>query len=256
VAIDCRILSLFVGFVGVSAPAISAWAGQEIALVVKDAAGNDLHDVRVSIDGQLLVDHVEGQSLTIDLGEHHLRFEAAGFNDIETTVVAQEAPGQRQHKLRVLVFMTPASTVAVAARDESSPHPVAPGLQLTPSSSPGNAEPRAMTPRWRRPVAGALLGASGASLVLGTVWSFLAKSEYDHALTTECGGNPTSCSAQGIADGRTAHDRAMVSTVAFVGAAVFLAGAATVYFAWPGTQERVAVAPTVNTAGAGVTLTW
>ena len=84
-------------------------------------------------------------------------------------------------------------------------------------------------PRWRRPVAGALLGASGASLVLGTVWSFLAKSEYDHALATECGGDPNSCSAQGIADGRNAHDRALVSTVAFVGAAAFLAGAATVY---------------------------
>ena len=110
-------------------------------------------------------------------------------------------------------------------------------------------------PRWRRPVAGALLGASGASLVLGTVWSFLAKSQYDHALATECGGGPNSCSAQGIADGRNAHDRALVSTVAFVGAAAFLAGAATVYL-WPGTQERVAVAPTVSTAGAGVALTW
>ncbi len=252
--IDRRILSLFVGFVGVSAPAISAWAGQEIALVVKDAAGNDLHDVRVTIDGQLLVDHVEGQSLTIDLGEHHLRFHAAGFNDIETTVVAKAEQGQ--HKLRVLVFLTPASAVAGAARDESSPDPVAPGLQLKQASSSANAEPRAMVPRWRRPVAGALLGASGASLVLGTVWSFLAKAEYDHALATECGGNANSCSAQGIADGRTAHDRALVSTVAFVGAAVFLAGAATVYFAWPGTQERVAVAPTVNTASAGVTLTW
>ena len=78
--------------------------------MVKDAAGNDLHDVRVSIDGQLLVDHVEGQSLTIDVGEHHLRFQATGFNEIETTVVAQEG----QHKLRVLVFLTPASTVAGA----------------------------------------------------------------------------------------------------------------------------------------------
>jgi hypothetical protein len=254
VAIDRRILSLFLGFVGASAPATSAWAGQEIALVVKDAAGNDLHDVRVSIDGQLLVDHVEGQSLTIDLGEHHLRFQAAGFNEIETTVVAQEAQGQ--HKLRILVFLTPASTVAGAAHDESPPNPVAPGLQLTTGASPGTAESQATMQRWRRPVAGALLGASGASLVLGTIWSLLAKSEYDHALATECGGSPNSCSAQGIADGRTAHDRAMVSTVAFVGAAAFLAGAATVYFAWPGTQERVAVAPTVSTAGAGVTLTW
>lgn len=251
-AIDRRILALVVGFVGVSAPAISAWAGQEIALVVKDGAGNELHDVRVSIDGQPLVDHVEGQSLTIDVGEHHLRFRASGFNDIETTVVAKEG----QHKLRVLVFLTPASTVAVAAQDEpSSPTPISPGLQL-PESSPGSAEARTLTPRWRKPVAGALLGASGASLVVGTIWSFLAKSEYDHALSTECGGNANTCSAQGIADGRTAHDRALISTVAFVGAAAFLAGAATVYFAWPGTQERVAVTPTVSRGGAGVALTW
>jgi hypothetical protein len=154
-----------------------------------------------------------------------------------------------------LVFLTPVSTVAGVAHAESSLDPVTPRLQLTPGSSPGDAETRAMEPRWRRPVAGALLGASGASLVLGTVWSFLAKSEYDHAIATECGGNPNSCSAQGIADGHTAHDRALVSTVAFVGAAAFLAGAATVYL-WPGTRERVAIAPAVSTAGAGVTLTW
>ena len=95
-----------------------------------------------------------------------------------------------------------------------------------------------------------IVGAAGGSLILGTVWAFLAKAKYDHALTTECGGNPNSCSPQGIADGRTAHDQALVATMGFVGAAVFVAGAATVYFAWPTTQDRMAVAPAVSSAGA------
>ena len=221
-----------------------------VTLVVKDAAGNDLHDVRVSIDGQLLVDHVEGQSLSI--WESTICGSRRPASPIETTVVAQG-----QHKLRVLVFLTgPARHGRRRGPGRIVDSPVGPGGFDAGGSSPGNAETAGHDAALARPVAGALVGASGASLVLGTVWSFLAKAEYDHALATECGGNANSCSAQGIADGRTAHNRALVSTVAFVGAAVFLAGAATVYFAWPGTQERVAVAPTVNTASAGVTLTW
>ena len=102
---------------------------------------------------------------------------------------------------------------------------------------------------------GALVGAAAGSLVLGTVWAFLAKAKYDHALTTECGGGTHSCSPQGIADGHTAHNQALVATVGFVGAAVFLAGAAGVYFVWPTRQERIAVAR-VTGNGAGVALSW
>jgi hypothetical protein len=257
-----RILSLLVGLAGAVAPVVSAWAAPddaakpEVVLVVKDGVGHDLHAVRVIMDGQPLVDRVEGQSISIEPGEHHLLFQAAGFNQIETTVVAHEG----QHRLRVLVFMRPAGSGASGepAIDLPAPAPPvpAPGSPTAPAWSPGNAEPQAATPRWRKQVGVALLGAAAASLVVGTVWSIRAKTEYDHALDNECSGSANTCSPQGIADGRTAHDRALVATVAFVGTAAFLAGAATVYFAWPTTKDRVAVAPTVSGNGAGLALTW
>jgi hypothetical protein len=234
--IERRSLSLLVGLVVLAAPAVRAWRALQVVLVVKDARGHDLPDARVSVDGRQLVDRVEGHSVTVDPGEHHLLFQAAGFNPIETTVVAREG---QQHALRVVVFLIP-SAGAVAADGESS----------------RNEEPFAAVPRWRKQVAGALAGAAAGSLVVGTIWSFLAKAKYDHALETECGGSASSCSTQGIADGRTAHDRAVVATVAFVGAAAFLAGAATVYFAWPTTQDRIAVSPAVSGNGAGVTFNW
>jgi hypothetical protein len=217
-----------------------------VVLVVKDGVGHDLRGVQVRMDGQPLVDGVEGRPVSVDPGEHHLLFEVAGFNPIETTVVARE--GQR--KLRVLVFLSPASAVTAAANGEAS-------IDLPmPAASPGNTEPQAARPRWRKQVGGALLGAGAGAVVVGTVWSLLAKLEYNHALITECGGSANSCSPQGIADGHTAHDKALVATVAFVGAAALLGAAATVYFAWPTTQDRIAVAPTVSRNGAGVALRW
>ncbi len=220
-------------------------------LIVRDGQGRDLPDARVSMDGAPLVERIDGRAVSVDPGEHHLRFQAEGFNQIETTVAAHE--GQR--KLRVLVFLTPARTGAALALREPSLE--LPGPGPAPGWSSGNAQPQAATPRWRKKVGGALLGAAAGSLVVGTVWAFLAKAEYDHALTTECGGRPDACSPQGIADGGAAHDRAFVATIAFVGAGALLAGAATVYFAWPTTkQDRITLAPTLSGNGAGVALNW
>jgi hypothetical protein len=224
-----------------------------VTVVVKDGDNHDLRDVRVIMDGKPLLDRLDGSSISVDPGEHHLLLRAVGFRPIETAFAAR--PGQ--HKLRVLVFLTNRdNSTATATKDE-------PALALPgPASQPGagwlprHEETGAPVPRWRKQVSGVLVGAAAGSLVLGTVWAFLAKAKYDHALATECGGNPNSCSAQGIADGRTAHERALVATIGFVGAAALLAGAGTVYFAWPTKQDRFAVAPTVGSSSAGLTLSW
>jgi hypothetical protein len=238
--IERRVVCWVLGLAAVGDPAARAWAAPDAAakptlvLVVQDAQGRDLPNVRVTMDGAPLVERIDGRPVSVDPGEHHLLFRAEGMNPIETTVVARDG----QHKLRVLVFLT------------------ATGVPHDPSAELPAAEPPATISPWRRRVAGALVGASAASLVVGTVWALWAKAEYDHALTTECGGSASSCSPQGIADGHTAHDRAFVATLAFAGAGVFLAGAATVYWKWPSTQDRIAIAPTVSGRGAGVTLSW
>ncbi len=220
-----------------------------VTLVVKDGEGHDLWNAQVTVDGKPLVQRPESGSISVDPGEHHFLFQAAGFSPIETARVAVAG----QHNLRVLVFLN---------RDDPRPAtavPNEPALALpttaTPAS-PGGAEPGGAPPRWQKKVGGVLVGAAAGSLVVGAVWAFLAKAKYDHALIVECGGDPHLCSPQGIAEGRTAHNEAFVATAGFVGAATFLAGAAVVYLAWPARPERITVAPVVSSTSAGVALTW
>src|SRR5579863_741315 len=49
-----------------------------IIFEAKDAAGNDMTAVRVTMDGQPIADRLEGSAISIDPGTHTFRFEAAG----------------------------------------------------------------------------------------------------------------------------------------------------------------------------------
>jgi hypothetical protein len=44
---------------------------------VKDAAGHDVATVRVSVDGRLVAERVDGTAMPLDPGEHEVRFDAA-----------------------------------------------------------------------------------------------------------------------------------------------------------------------------------
>src|SRR5215471_12898780 len=61
-----------------------------IVFAAKDAQGNDLSEVRVTIDGQALTDRLVGRAIEIDPGEHAFRFEAAGSTPIEKKLVVAE----------------------------------------------------------------------------------------------------------------------------------------------------------------------
>lgn len=45
-----------------------------VVLVARDASGNDLYDVRVDLDGRLLVTRLDGQPLSVDPGRKTFRF--------------------------------------------------------------------------------------------------------------------------------------------------------------------------------------
>jgi hypothetical protein len=78
----------------------------------------------------------------------------------------------------------------------------------------------------------------------------IAKSTYDNAVQSECGGDPNRCSPQGAQDGRSAHSQATVSTAAFIGGGALLAGGAALYFTAP--KGNLSLAPTVGSGGAGL----
>jgi hypothetical protein len=101
---------------------------------------------------------------------------------------------------------------------------------------------------------GLISGAVGAAgVAFGVVFAFIAKSTYDHALQSECGGNPSLCSPQGSHNGQTAHDQANLATVGVVAGGALLAGGAILYLTAP-RDGGVAVSGSVGRDGGGATL--
>jgi hypothetical protein len=87
-----------------------------IALAVQDAAGHDLTDVTVTLDGAPFRDRVDGREIPLNPGPHVLRISAAGAgaSSIEVRLVARE-----REKGRLVRATLPASlSTESAARGE------------------------------------------------------------------------------------------------------------------------------------------
>jgi hypothetical protein len=223
-----------------------------VLLEAKDESSNNVSAVRVTMDGAPLVDRLEGTAILVNPGQHTLAFDAAGFRRTETTFVARE----RQKKLRVVVFLdsaqkSPDPTQLIVSPATSAPAS-APASSLT-SALDSREEPARSSARSRRYVALALGGAGIAGVTVGTIWAIMAKTTYDHALVTECGGEQNLCTSGGIAEGRTAHRQATAATVAFVAAGALFAAGAALYFTSP-KETGVAVAPTTVDGSGGLTV--
>ena len=66
-----------------------------IAFAAKGTDGNDVTTVRVTMDGQLLTDTIDGKSIAVDPGSHALRFEHEGEEPIEQTIIVREGEKAR-----------------------------------------------------------------------------------------------------------------------------------------------------------------
>lgn len=196
----------------------------------KDSEGHDLSAVRVSMDGELLVEKLDGTAIAVDPGEHHFEFEAEGLKKTGSTVVVRE--GEKNRAVRV-VLQSPVAPKAVAA---------------TPSSS-------FLDPGTRRVVGLTIGGAGVAGVIVGAVFGLMSKSTYDHAVA-ECGpqGVHFCSSSQAMQDRQSAYTQAAVSTVAFIAGGVLAAGGAALFLTAPAGGAEVGVGPSVTTAGGGFTL--
>jgi hypothetical protein len=207
-----------------------------LVLEVKDDAEHDLSAVRVTMDGQPFVSKLDGTAIPLDPGEHHFVFEADGLKSEQRTLVVREGDKNR-HERVVLVG---------AAR--------APGATPAPQVPEGVA-PQAPSDGRTQRIAGLALGGAGVvGLVVGSIFGLVSKSTYDGAVK-HCGNGsngPNVCDPTGYNDGQTAHSQATVSTVAFIVGPALLAGGAYLYFTAP--KAEVAVAPTVGSGGATLSL--
>jgi len=204
-----------------------------IVFEAKDAAGNALPAVAVTMDGQPFAEKLDGKPLQLDPGEHRFVFNAQGLPSTEKTLVVREGDKAR-HEHVVLGSPVPALPQAPIKEEPVTP--------ATPASDGGT----------QRMVGLALGGAGVVGVVVGSIFGLASKSTYDHALGSECVNNANTCSAQGAQDGKTAHDQATVSTVGFVAGLALLGGGAALYFTAP---HGLSVGPTVGSEGAGLRAT-
>jgi hypothetical protein len=201
-----------------------------LVLEVRDAAGNDLNDVRVKSDGRPLADRLDGTPLAIDPGEHRLTFESPGMTPAEKTIIVHE--GNKSWHERIALSVAPVVTWGEAGR------PPAPSRAASATVEPpaGGSAPQPFAAARALansipPLAIVAFGVGAAGFALGIVTGIAAESKHG-ALEGECqmnGGCPAS--AQGDINGFNTLNT--LSTVGYVVGAVALAGGLVLWIATP-----------------------
>jgi hypothetical protein len=195
----------------------------------KDASGADITAVKVTMDGEVLADRLEGTALSIDPGEHTFTFETAGQSPVTKKLVIQQ---NQKDRAEVVTF-------GVATTAAGAP-PIAEGTAV---SSPDAGSGHGLgTQRILALVAG---GIGVVGLGLGAAFGGVALSQKGSAQTA-CPG--TTCASQaGASDWSSAASSGNISTISLIVGGVGVAGAAVLWFTAPssstGPSTQVGIGP-------------
>jgi hypothetical protein len=187
-----------------------------IVFAVKDSTGHDVTDVRVSVDGDSLADHIDATALSVDPGQHTFTFDTGGQPSFDQSFLITEAQKDRHETITLPAPPPPPPPPVVAATDSG-----------TSGSSGGTM----------KLLAYGLGGVGLASIVVGGVMGGLAISKW-HDSESEC-GSPTQCPnhTQSVSDHNTASTFATVSTITLIAGGVALATGVTLFFVAPKKTE-------------------
>jgi hypothetical protein len=178
-----------------------------VVVSAKDGDGNDLIDVRVSVDGVAVATRLDGHSMPLDPGPHTFGFELSNGTKFERRVIVKEGSANQDVSV---VLGTPTK---VAPPVEHAATPIA-SLPPTPETS---------VDAWS--IAGySIAGVGIVGLGLGALFGVLAITDRNQA----------NCDASGCDPGPLADARTMAtgSTASFVvGGTLFVTGAALLLFA-------------------------
>ncbi len=144
-----------------------------VTLSARDARGRDLIDVRVSLDGVLLTDPIDGRAMFVDPGPHTFKFELAGKPSIEQQVIVRE--GERNRAV-------------AAVFDVGAP------LPPVDTGAPG--------PERRTPVLGYVVGGAGVLALGGAAFAWISGKSDIGKLRDGCGATH-SCAQSDVDAART-----------------------------------------------------
>lgn len=172
-----------------------------IVFTVRDASGHDLTAVKITMDGDMLANRLDGTAIEIEPGEHQFRFEALGQVMQERRIDVRKAEKGR-HEL--IVFQPTPPVERASSVQRSSPAIAAPrAINNTPAIATDNQRKLAY-----------LMGGFGlVGIGVGTAYGLTAISR-KHAAEARC---PHQCAdVQGAALWDSAQAAGNVATLAWV----------------------------------------
>jgi hypothetical protein len=171
-----------------------------VVFTVKTRTGEELTAVKITMDGDVVAEHLDGGALSLDPGSHQFTFEALGLPPVTEVLILHEGEKGRGE---TVVLEPPAL------------------LTGTPEKK-GNG----------RRVFGITVGAVGlAGLAVGGIFGATASSSWN-AATKLCPSH-MGCSAEAVNDRSTAVNFATVATVGVIAGGVLLAGGITIFLTAP-----------------------
>lgn len=189
-----------------------------IVFSVKDPTGADLSAVRVTMDGEVIVDRLEGVAMSIDPGEHTFTFETAGQSPLTKKLIIVEAQKDRRELIQ---FGNPQAAAGGGASG---------GVAASTDGGLGTQKILAI-------VAG---GIGVVGLGVGTAFGLLAISAKSDAQNV-C---PNQCTSQdGVNKWNTASTDGTIATIGFIAGGVALLGGAVLWVTAPSSSQQVGIGP-------------
>jgi hypothetical protein len=203
----------------------------------KDAAGNDLAAVKVTMDNEVVAARLEGMAISLDPGVHTFFFEAPGRPAVQKQFVIRQ--GQKNRNELITFETVPARQLTIsraeAQPDRSPSPPTGSGPQTQPQPEAGSEAGKHVGTQKTLAIVAAGMGIAG--LGVGTVFGWQALSKRDDAQKV-C---PNLCRDQeGVTMWQAAHKAGNISTGAFIVGGVGLVGAALL---WLTSDTESPVAP-------------
>jgi hypothetical protein len=186
-----------------------------LVLSARDASGADLGAVKVTMDGEVLAERLEGTALSVDPGEHAFRFEAAGQSPIAKKLFIMQ--GQKDRR-EIVVFGAPHTAPGTALATVSTAH----GSEARAESGAGMGTQKVLA-----------LVAGGVGIVglgVGGAFGLAAMSQKNDA-NSAC---PNACATQdGVNKWSSAGSSARIADIGFIAGGLGLLGGAVLWFTAP-----------------------
>jgi len=192
--------------------ACSQWMGEvtaslpTIVVGARDADGKDIVDLKVSIDGAVVTEHLGGRALPIDPGRHKMHYETPSGAIVDEEILVRE--GEKNRELTVVFPGAPKA-------------PGAPGSGGTEAPRGGGGREASTG----NTVIGTILAAVGAAGLGTALYLDLSTTSDVNALKAGCGKTGT-CSASQVSSDELGYDLAGVS----LGVGIVAVGIATYVF--------------------------